>query len=309
MDIPSSSTAGPLPDFVIIGAMKAGSTSLYEYLARHPQIFLSPEKEPMYFSRNHKYHRGEQWYRSLFASAQPGQFCGEASTCYSRAPHYEDVPARMVQLIPQARLIYILRHPVERAYSHYRWDMQQLHRQGSYEPVTFEQALERTEEFVDASSYIRQIDRYLEYFPREQILVMTLDELKTDGEAALRSCQDFLGLEIHNLVGEGLIVANAADERRVSSYRVREKVGRFREFPVLRQLVNLMPTEFRRRAKVRLVAALDNTVLAKRMRRQHAAAISPLRAETRKALLARLAGPTRELEEFLGRPVPVSWFE
>src|SRR5690242_14831106 len=93
---PSASAVAPtpvgrLPDFVVIGGMKCGSTTLFEYLCRHPDVFMCTPKEPGYFSREKVMARGEAWYRSLFADAKPTQLCGEASTCYTRWPHFGDV--------------------------------------------------------------------------------------------------------------------------------------------------------------------------------------------------------------------------
>lgn len=306
---PTNQQLGPVPSFVIIGAMKAGTTSLYQYLARHPQLFLCPEKEPMYFSRGEVYSRGENWYRSLFVNARTDQQCGEASTCYTRAPHYDDVPPRMARLIPQARLIYILRHPVERAYSHYRWDMQGLHLRGDYNAMTFEQALEQTSEYLDTSCYLQQIERYLEYFSLEQIHVLTLEELKGHTQAALRRCQEFLNVSVRDLTDEGAVVANPSDGRQVSNYRLRKHVGRIRRLPLFRRLIDALPTQLRRGAKRQIVNALDKSFVAKRMRARHASAVSPLTESTRRALLQRLAKPTQDLEEFLGRRLPTNWLE
>ena len=299
---------GHLPDFVIIGAMKAGTTSLYEYLSRHTEVCFATNKEPMYFSRDEVYGRGEEWYRNLFSSAHPAQLRGEASTCYSRAPHFPNVPLRMAQLIPQAKLIYLLRHPVERAYSHYRWDMQHLHLHGKYDAVTFEQALASTTEYVDTSSYIRQIQLFLKHFDRKQLLVITLDELKHDATGTLDRCQRFLGLSVRNLVAEGTVVANPSNGRRVSSFRLRKKVARLRRTPGLREVVNLLPIQFRRRARKRLLTALEDTAFAKHIQKRHASAVSPLVADTRQRLLEQFAEPTRELEQFLDRPLPEAWF-
>ena len=102
-----------LPDFVIIGAQKAGTTSLYDLMTRHPSIAPAYDKELRYFSTY--YDRGETWYRSNFPVVR-GQLTGESTPSYV---FYSAAPSRMKKLLPNARIIVILRNPVDRAYSHY----------------------------------------------------------------------------------------------------------------------------------------------------------------------------------------------
>ena len=134
-----------LPDFLIIGAAKSATTTLYEYLTRQQAIFMSPEKEPCYFSHDDVYAKGEDWYRSLFAGARDDQICGEASTTYSRWPQYPHAAERIARAIPQARFIYVMRHPVERIYSFYG------HRMRLQVTMTLEQFLTAVPEAIDSS--------------------------------------------------------------------------------------------------------------------------------------------------------------
>jgi hypothetical protein len=154
------------PDFVLIGSAKSGTTSLFAELATHPDLFASPIKEPAFFSYSParpKFHawermlrvwerdnpgrvappRGEdsRWddyleiYRDLFRGAQPGQVRGEASTDYTRWPQFPGVPARMSSIFPDLKLLYIVRHPVDRAYSHFCHPRARDYRQQSvYDP-------------------------------------------------------------------------------------------------------------------------------------------------------------------------------
>ena len=112
-----------LPDFIIIGAAKAGTTTLHHYLDLNPQIYMSSPKEPCFFSDDEIYVKGVDWYSSLFSSAKPDQACGEASTRYSPYPQYTEAAPRMAELLPHVKLIYIMRHPVDRAYSHHVHEM------------------------------------------------------------------------------------------------------------------------------------------------------------------------------------------
>ena len=110
-----------LPNFIVIGAMKSGTTSLFHYLQAHPQVFMSPLKEVEFFVEEKNWRRGMDWYRAQFAGASPGALAiGEASTAYTKYPEYPGVPERIASSLPDARLIYILRDPIERIRSHYQ---------------------------------------------------------------------------------------------------------------------------------------------------------------------------------------------
>jgi hypothetical protein len=127
---------GRFPDFLIIGSAKSGTTTLYECLQRHPNIFLPALKEPQFFSKNSVFEQGAAWYKALFAQAEDSQICGEASTTYTRWPHTPDVPRRIMNLLPNPKFIYLMRNPVERAYSHY------CHHMRFEVTMTFEEALQ-----------------------------------------------------------------------------------------------------------------------------------------------------------------------
>ena len=108
-----------LPDFIIIGAAKAGTTSLYALLDRHPDIFMPAHKEPEFFARDDHYAKGIDSYATLFEGATPHQQVGEASTLYSLAPFFGHTAGRIKAHLPQVKLIYVMREPVARAYSFY----------------------------------------------------------------------------------------------------------------------------------------------------------------------------------------------
>src|SRR5947209_8592328 len=125
----------PLPNFLILGAQKAGTTALYAYLRWHPEITGPSFKEVSFFDRH--YARGERWYRAHFP-ARRRPFVGEASPSYLFHPL---VPERVARLLPDARLVAILRNPVDRAFSHYQHEVS-LGR----EPLSFEEAVAHEEE-------------------------------------------------------------------------------------------------------------------------------------------------------------------
>lgn len=186
-----------LPTFLIIGAQKAGTTSLYRYLRDHPQVFMPKLKEPDFFVAERTWNRGLGWYEALFDPADGARAVGEASTTYTMFPMYDGVPERIVEVVPDIRLIYVLRDPIERMrsdYVHYanpprraKFDARE------WRPV--ERALLEEPRYVDASRYAMQIERYLEFFPSEHILFITSDGLRHDRDETIRRVFRFIGVE------------------------------------------------------------------------------------------------------------------
>jgi hypothetical protein len=180
-----------LPNFLIVGAAKSGTTSLYRYLRDHPQVFMAESKELKFFSSKTRWRLGPGWYARQFEAASGAVAVGEASPSYTRYPLHQGVPERVAQVIPDARLVYLVRHPIERMRSHY------LHRllQGK-ELAPLDDAVTADPSYLDTSRYAMQIEQYLEWFPPEQLLVVTADALRRDRLDTLgRVCQ-FLGVDV-----------------------------------------------------------------------------------------------------------------
>ena len=129
-------------------------------------------KEPHFFSHPDVYSRGLSWYKNLFADAKSDQICGEASTTYSRWPQFADVAYRLAQVVPKAKLIYIIRNPVDRSYSHYG------HHMRAGVTMTFEEALKRDKVYVNVSLYMMQIQQWLRFFKQEDFYFLLLDDLR-----------------------------------------------------------------------------------------------------------------------------------
>ncbi|MGH8773917.1 MAG: sulfotransferase family protein [Jiangellaceae bacterium] len=183
-------SAPPLPNFVVIGAMRSGSTSLYKYLQDHPQIFM-PRKEIHFFDR--KWDRGLDWYRSRFEGYAGEPAVGEATPTYLAEPVALD---RMERVIPEARLVAILRNPVDRAYSHY-W----MERIRERERRSFEEAIAEETEGQDETDYLArgryqpQLEEVCERFPRSRVLVALLDDLRDEPAATYAQVCRFLGVD------------------------------------------------------------------------------------------------------------------
>src|SRR4029079_2322923 len=103
-----------LPTFIVIGAMKAGTTSLARYLGEHPDVFVCSPKEPQFFIESGTWDRGVAWYRELFAGGRDSIARGEASTDYSKLPRHGGVVDRIAEVAPEARIVYLVRDPIER---------------------------------------------------------------------------------------------------------------------------------------------------------------------------------------------------
>ncbi|MCP4004324.1 MAG: hypothetical protein GY725_09025 [bacterium] len=294
------------PDFFLIGAMKSGTTSLQEYLQRHPQIFMCTPKEPQFFSRDAVFARGIDWYRALFAEAKKGQLCGEASTCYARHPHFGDVAGRIKAHVPDARFLFIMRHPVERAYAHYRHLMEERGVTGQA-LLSFEEALERIPEIIDTSLYRRQIGAFHVQFSAERFHFLTLDELRAQPIPTLAAIQRFLGVPVLDLSAGGSIESNRSGTA-LAVRQSRDLVGRMRRSPLLSRWIDLLPARVRQRARAWLTSPKIAEVIAGRSARQSVEGISEMTPEVRARLVERFVEPNRELAEFLGRSLP-DWSE
>ncbi len=203
---PASDSPGALSNLVVIGAQKCGTTALHSYLARHPEVSMSRPKELDFFvsDRFVKRRRGPKgldWYRRHFDARRPVR--GESSPNYTaepipprrrrraRDPYYAGVARRMHALIPGAKLVYLVRDPIERVRA--QW----IHlRSRGLEPRPLESAIRRpSSTYLARSSYAFQLERFLELYPAEQILIVDQDDLLRRPHTTLRDVFRFLGVE------------------------------------------------------------------------------------------------------------------
>ena len=186
--------AGParrLPTFLVIGAMKAGTTSLYHYLRDHPQVFMPETKEVNFFNPRRNWRRGLRWYEAQFADAPSGAVAlGEASTSYTKHPWVTGVPQRISATLGDVRLIYVVREPVERMRSQY---LHGLATGQEWRPIDV--AFEEEPMYRHVSRYAFQLERYEPFVPSDRILVIDARDLRHDRIATLRRVFGFLGVE------------------------------------------------------------------------------------------------------------------
>ena len=184
-----------LPNLIIIGAGKSGTTSLHYYLDQHPEIAMSPRKEAHFFGRD-DWESRIPWYETLFQVEAPVR--GEASPSYSVYPHKGDVPGRIRKLIPDAKLIYLVRDPIARLPAHYAQQVLVGREQRSFEQALAESLRDGDDPanpYLAASSYGTQLDRYLDKFPADQLLVIDQAEMAVDRLGTLQGVFRFLGVD------------------------------------------------------------------------------------------------------------------
>ncbi len=210
-----------LPDFIIIGAQRGGTTSLYNYLAEHPCIGAASIKEVHFFDSPH-FKQGLSWYRGHFPTATEKFYAerlkklkfitGEASPYYLFYPH---APVRIARMLPDVKLIVMLRNPVDRAYSHYYHELAG----GAEQLSSFEEAIDREDErlagvpekmqederyysfnhrhfsYLARGIYVDQLRPWMSLFSQEQILIIKSEDFYADPAAVFKQSLAFLGLE------------------------------------------------------------------------------------------------------------------
>ncbi len=199
---------GPLPRFLCLGVQKGGTTTLQLMLEQHPGVFLPAGKELHYFSLH--YGEGEAWYREQFTAAHPDQICGEITPYYVFHP---EAPVRIQQLLPEAKLIVLLRDPVERTLSQFfhsrRWGLETLdleealaaeeeRLEGADAVLAAEDGRHRSHQehsYLARSRYGEQLQRLEDLFPAEQLLVLRSEDLFRQPEPLWQRLQAFLELE------------------------------------------------------------------------------------------------------------------
>ncbi len=179
-----------LPNLVIIGAMKCGTTSLHRYLDLHPDICMSQTKELDFFIEEKKWSKGLTWYESNFM--QPNKVIGESSPNYSKYPFFSRVPERMYKIIPNTKLIYIIRDPIERIKSHYVHNIA-----NGREKASLKQALDnlKSNHYVNCSKYFMQLEKFSDYYHRSSILIVDLVDLKKNVKETLSRIFQFLEVD------------------------------------------------------------------------------------------------------------------
>lgn len=190
-----------MANLFLVGASKTGSSSLHTYLSHHPEIIGALPKEPCYFVEQSELKgfwasqaldpvsHDRAAYLAMF-EGQGGAYRLDSSVFYSQVPHFTGIAARIAEASPDARIIYVVRHPVTRSISHYWQRFREMH-----EARPIDEAVVEGSVFVDTSNYAEQMKAYLEYFDRSRIKVILSEDLLNNRKAVLDDIFSWLGLE------------------------------------------------------------------------------------------------------------------
>lgn len=252
-----------LPNFLVIGAQKSATTSLHYYLAGHPEISMSLEKELDFFIEERNWYKGINWYQSQFQGR--AKVYGESSPNYTNYPQWKGVPEKIYALKPDMKLIYILREPLERIISHYVHNYDQ-----GRENLYFSQALSKNNyqnEYIYRSSYHLQLQEYLKYFSPANILIITTEKLSNYPIETLGKICDFLGVSKEiNSIQYNQIFHSSLHKRR------KNKIGNIINKTPLIQQIDLLPACIRYHLK-RLIfqpfsQPIEKPVLTQKQRKE-----------------------------------------
>ena len=182
--------ASTLPNLIIVGSRKSGTTSLHGYLGQHPDVFMSKPAELHFFDRTANWAKGVEWYASFFENAGDAKIRGEKTPMYSTYPHHVGIPARVKSVVPDAKLIYVMRDPIARIRSQYVAAVVL-----GVETKPFERAVIRSPDYADLSRYAMQIEQWLKQFDRDQLLLLTSEQLWHDHEETMADVFRFLDVD------------------------------------------------------------------------------------------------------------------
>lgn len=293
-----------MPDFIIVGAARSGTTSLYRYLGQHPDIFVAPVKEPHYFAAddfperftgpgddrlNRRIIRDQERYEQLFAAASGKRVTGESSAFYLCYPHAAN---RIARVCPDSKIIITLRDPVERAYSAYMY----LVRDGR-ETLSLAEGLQREGErraqgfepmwwYTELGRYYAQVKRLLDLFGEQRVKVLLYDDLCTNPAQMVQSVFGFLGVREDIPIDTSIRYNSAGVPRSRTIYTL---VDAFLAGPLAlkRRVKALMPSSVSTALRNRVMNALITPV--------------PMSVDVSAQLRGLFAEDVSKLEDLLGR--------
>lgn len=187
------------PNFFIIGAPNAGTTSLWYLLKQHPDIYMSEVKEPRFFSRS-DYKKHLTWYKSLFEHVKNEKIVGEASVDYCETHLFKDTPKNIYKFNPTAKLVYVVRDPIDRINSCWRQALSSGHWYRYYYhtglmPLSFGKAIFEYPHLLKTTMYYQNLSEFLKYFDENQIKILFYEDFKRNGQESVQSIFEFLGID------------------------------------------------------------------------------------------------------------------
>lgn len=268
-----------LPNLITIGAMKCATTSLHYYLSLHPEISMSRRKELDFFVSEKNWERGIEWYKSNFIGK--AKIYGESSPNYTLYPIFSGVPERMHSVVPEAKLIYVVRDPVDRLLSHYVHSCSK----GREKREPAEALTDFNSAYFYRSRYYMQLEQYLQYFPGSNILVISNEDLFHHRRETLRKVFKFLDVD------EAFDCPQFSKLKHTSgSKREKDRFGLFLEQVVTKsRVITPLPAKVRRQVENWIYLPFSHEI--KR---------PTLNAEARQKLINNLADDVNRLREYTG---------
>ena len=246
---PARAESGALPNLIVIGAQKCGTSGLHYYLGLHPEISMSKPKELNFFIAERNYPLGLEWYRAHFDPR--AKVRGESSPNYTAYPQHVGVPERMHATVPEARILYMVRDPLDRIAAHWVHNFAKRREKGDLTQTL----MHRNTSYLARSHYYTQLQQFLHFYPRERVLLLEQEELRNRRLETLRRIFEFVGVD------PDFSHARFSDERHRTARKTRATRlamrfqrlgetprGRLIPAPFWRVVDNLFP--FRRAIKV-----------------------------------------------------------
>jgi len=262
-----------LPNFLVIGAPRSGTTWIHENLKRHPQVYVPHVKEVHFFDK--KYEKGMNYYESFFSGRMVETAIGETTPAYLHGAYSShDIPRLIRQHLPDVKLIASLRNPIERVYSRY-WNSKAKYAKNA--SFSFEEKLKDRPEFIMEGFYATQLTRYYENFPKEQILVLLFDDLVARPIEFMSKIYAFIGVNPKVDAGLGSSQINASSgKKRLANSRIMWIASRSLKY-------------------IGLISA------AEAIRKRNSVEIPPMSPETRRMLLDIYGDENTKLGQLIGR--------
>lgn len=232
--------------FIVIGAMKAATSTVCAYLEDHPDIYMVPECEPNYFNRDENYARGEAWYHGHLAQHAHEALCGEGTNDYASRDVFPYSATRMAAYNPDMKIIYIVRHPIDRIVS--AWIQNRVDQRDMVPPTLDRAVQEMPERFVGQSLYWHNITPYRELFGDQQIFVGFMDDLQQDAEAFFASLTAFLDVAPQPNIQRGHLNKTVGKRVPTQTYTV------LNNLPVTDALKQIVPRKVRRLVRRHLLS-------------------------------------------------------
>ena len=251
------------PNFFIVGSMKSGTSTLHSILSLHPDVFMSEPKEPSFFvchedlkrlwpeMAKQKYSFDETSYLELFRNAGDSRIVGESSSNYTKLPHAPGVAKRISEFSPGAKILYVIRNPVGRTISHY-WHA--VKREG--ETRSIDEAIKSDPIYLDVSNYARQIQEYMNYFEKDNIRVITLEEYSKSPADTMKGIFNWLGID-DNVVPDNLGLRNHVTPKTVRRQRKLGFLNRINFRPVYNYIRPVIPRSVRKAGRNILLPGVD----------------------------------------------------